>query len=88
MFGRTGSPMTNFKFEEETCNRVIRFFHAVIYYEIKIKKVVLYGFCQPVQPFLLVCYFAAITSISQSTPLGMPFTATQLRAGLPVKYFA
>ena len=72
------------------------FFHAVIYYEIKIKKVVLikikkvvlYGFCQPVQPFLLVCYFAAITSISQSTPLGMPLTATQLRAGLPVKYFA
>lgn len=64
------------------------FFHAVIYYEIKIKKVVLDGFFQPVQPFLLVCYFAAITSISQSTPLGMPLTATQLRAGLPVKYFA
>jgi hypothetical protein len=33
-------------------------------------------------------YFSAIASISQSTPLGSAFTATQLRAGLEVKYLA
>ena len=81
MFGRIGLPYV-------MCNRVIRFFSCRYLLRDKNKKVVLYGFCQPVQPFLLVCYFAAITSISQSTPLGMPLTATQLRAGLPVKYFA
>lgn len=80
--------LCDFKSEGSRVTVLYVFFHAVIYYEIKIKKVVLYGFCQPVQPFLLICYFAAITSISQSTPLGMPLTATQLRAGLPVKYFA
>lgn len=33
-------------------------------------------------------YFTAMASISQSTPLGRAFTATQLRAGLEVKYSA
>ena len=33
-------------------------------------------------------YFTAITSTSQSTPFGSAFTATQERAGFPVKYFA
>ena len=33
-------------------------------------------------------YFSAIASISQSTPFGSALTATQLRAGLEVKYFA
>ena len=32
--------------------------------------------------------FTAMTSTSASTPLGSAFTATQERAGLPVKYFA
>ena len=36
----------------------------------------------------LISYFSAIASISQSTPLGSAFTATQLRAGFDVKYFA
>ena len=38
--------------------------------------------------FLIFLYFSAIASISQSTPLGSALTATQLRAGLEVKYFA
>jgi len=33
-------------------------------------------------------YFAAMASISQRTPLGRSFTATQERAGLEVKYLA
>ena len=35
-----------------------------------------------------LCYFTAMASISQRTPLGRVFTATQLRAGLEVKYLA
>ena len=54
MFGRIGLPLYDFKSEGSRVTVLYGFFHAVIYHEIKIKKVVLYGFCQPVQPFLLV----------------------------------
>ncbi len=37
---------------------------------------------------ILADYSAAMTSTSHSTLLGSCFTATQERAGLPVKYFS
>ena len=41
----------------------------------------------PIQ-FKISFYFSASASISQRTPFGRSFTATQLRAGLDTKYFA
>ena len=35
-----------------------------------------------------IIYITAITSTSTNAPLGKAAAATQLRAGLPVKYFA
>src|SRR5699024_20771 len=38
--------------------------------------------------FVSLDYFSAMASISHRAPLGRSFTATQLRAGLEVKYLA
>ena len=38
--------------------------------------------------FTTITYFSAIASISQRTPFGRDLTATQLLAGLEVKYLA